>query len=155
MKRSLVISLLFSTAALAGEHMTVAVCNVDELPALVIEHAEAEAAYVFQSMDVEIRWTGCGAEVDAADARMRPDFIVRVRVGGHLPKAGATSLEAMGRAFRVGALIDRRRSSAQRLDARGSKQEGIGSAQPPPPEVQRGGAGRHPAQVAVACAWCR
>jgi hypothetical protein len=30
---------------------------------------------------------------------MRPDFIVRLRVGGHLPKAGPTSLEAMGRAF--------------------------------------------------------
>ena len=27
------------------------------------------------------------------------DFIVRVRNGGHLPKAGNTSLEAMGRAF--------------------------------------------------------
>jgi hypothetical protein len=99
MKRSLVISLLFSAAALASEHMTVAVCNVGELPALVIEHAEAEAAYVFQSMGVEIRWTGCGAEVDAADTGMRPDFIVRARVGGHLPKAGPTSLEAMGRAF--------------------------------------------------------
>lgn len=45
------------------------------------------------------RTAGCGAEVDAADARMRPDFIVRVRIGGHLPKAGDTSLEAMGRAF--------------------------------------------------------
>ena len=99
MKRSLMISLLFSTAAFAGEHMTVAVCNVGELPVPVIEHAEAETAYVFQSMGVEIRWTGCGAEVDAADAAMRPDFIVRARVGGHLPKAGATSLEAMGRAF--------------------------------------------------------
>jgi len=99
MKRSLVISLLFSTVALAGEHITVAVCNVGELPVQVIERAETETAYVFQSMGVEIRWTGCGAEVDAADASMRPDFIVRARVGGHLPKAGATSLEAMGRAF--------------------------------------------------------
>jgi hypothetical protein len=89
MKRSLLISTLFSTvAAFAGERMSVAVCNVGELPAQVIERAEAEAAYVFQSMDVETRWTGCGAEVDAADARMRPDFIVRVRMGGHLPKAG-------------------------------------------------------------------
>ncbi len=100
MKRNLLISALCSTvAAFAGEHMTVAVCNVGELPAQVIERAEAEAAYVFQSMGVEIRWTGCGAEVDAADARVRPDFIVRVRIGGHLPKAGDTSLEAMGRAF--------------------------------------------------------
>jgi hypothetical protein len=100
MKRNLLIPMLFSAvAAFAGERMTVAVCNVGELPAQAIEHAEAEAAYVFQSMGVEIQWTNCGAEVDAADARMRPDCIVRVRVGGHLPKAGDTSLEAMGRAF--------------------------------------------------------
>jgi hypothetical protein len=100
MKNRLWISGLLSVAAaFAGEHMTVAVCNVGELPATAIEHAEAETAYVFQSMGVEIRWTNCGAEVDATDARMRPDFIVRVRVGGHLPKAGATSLEAMGQAF--------------------------------------------------------
>jgi hypothetical protein len=100
MKSQLLISgLLSAVAALAGERMTVAVCNIGELPVSVVENAEAEAAYVFQSMEVEIRWTGCGAEVDAADARMRPDFIVRVRMGGHLPKAGATSLEAMGRAF--------------------------------------------------------
>jgi hypothetical protein len=100
MKRNLLISMLFSAvAACGGEHMRVAVCNIGELPALAIEHAETEAAYVFQSMGVEIQWTSCGAEVDAADARMRPDFIVRVRAGGKLPKAGDTSLEAMGRAF--------------------------------------------------------
>ena len=100
MKRNLLISgLFFTVAAFAGEQMSVAVCNVGELPAQAIERAETEAAYVFQSMDVKIRWTGCAAEVDAADARMRPDFIVRVRIGGHLPKAGDTSLEAMGRAF--------------------------------------------------------
>jgi hypothetical protein len=99
MKSRLWISGLLSVvAAFASEHMTVAVCNVGELPATVIEHAEAETAYVFQSMGVGIRWTNCGAEVDATDARMRPDFIVRVRVGGAL-KAGPTSLEAMGRAF--------------------------------------------------------
>jgi hypothetical protein len=100
MKRNLIISMLFSaTAAFAGERMTVAVCNMGELPPGVIEHAQVEAAYVFHSMEVEIQWTSCGAEVDTADARMRPDFIVRVRAGGHRPKAGPTSLEAMGRAF--------------------------------------------------------
>jgi hypothetical protein len=100
MKRTLLISVLFSTAAaFGGERMRVAVCNIGELPAQAIEHAEAEAGYVFQSMGVEIQWTSCSAEVDAADARLRPDFIVRVRTGGHLPKAGNTSLEAMGRAF--------------------------------------------------------
>jgi hypothetical protein len=85
--------------AFGAERMNVAVCNIGELPASVIEHAEAEAAYVFQSMGVEIQWTSCGMEVGAADARMRPDFIVRVRVGGHIVKAGPTSLDAMGRAF--------------------------------------------------------
>lgn len=99
MKRVLLISAFFSTAAFAGERMTVAVCNIDELAASAIEHAEAEAAYVFQSMGVEIQWTECGAEVDAAEGRMRPDFVVRVRVGAHIGKVGPTSLEAMGRAF--------------------------------------------------------
>jgi hypothetical protein len=100
MKRTVLVSLLSSTvAAFAGERMTVAVCNLGELPAAAIERAEAEATYVFQSMAVEIRWTSCGAEVDAAETGVRPDFIVRLRAGGHLPKAGDTSLEAMGRAF--------------------------------------------------------
>lgn len=79
--------------------MSVAVCEIDELPAQVIGHAEAEATYVFQAMAIEVHWTSCGAEVDASDARTRPDFIVRVRAGGHVTKAGPTSLEAMGRAF--------------------------------------------------------
>jgi hypothetical protein len=99
-KRSLLILLLLSAAAaFAGDRMTVAVCNISELPGSVIESAEAEVAYVFRSMDVEVQWTNCGAEVDAADPRKRPDFIVRVRIGGHLAKLGPTSLEAMGRAF--------------------------------------------------------
>jgi hypothetical protein len=100
MKRTLLIPVLFSTAAaFAAEHMNVAVCNVGELPARVIEHAEAEAAYVFQSMGVEIQWTGCGAELDSEDARTRPDFIIRVRVGGQVNTTGPTSLDTMGRAF--------------------------------------------------------
>jgi hypothetical protein len=99
MKRRLFIWVLFSAvAAFAGEHMSVAACNLGDLPARAIEHAEAEAAYLFRAMAVEIHWTGCGAELDA-DARMRPDFIVRMRVGGHINKIGPTSLEAMGRAF--------------------------------------------------------
>jgi hypothetical protein len=79
MKSRLLISGLLSVgAAFAGEHMTVAVCNVGELPAQVVEHAEAEAAYVFRSRGVPIRWTNCGADVDATEVRMRPHFIVRV-----------------------------------------------------------------------------
>jgi hypothetical protein len=100
MRKGLLIGVMFAIApAFGAERMNVAVCNIGELPASVIEHAEAEAAYVFQSMGVEIQWTSCGMEVGAADARMRPDFIVRVRVGGHIVKAGPTSLDAMGRAF--------------------------------------------------------
>jgi len=39
--------LVSAAAAFVGQRMTVAVCNVDELPAQVIENAAAEAAYVF------------------------------------------------------------------------------------------------------------
>ena len=61
--------------------------------------AHVEAAYVFGSMEVEIRWTRSGAEVGAEDVRMRPDFIIPVQVGGHITKAGPASLESVGRAF--------------------------------------------------------
>jgi len=103
MTRSLLISALFSSvAAFAGEQMSVAVCNMGDLPAQVIEHAEAEAAYVYRTMDVEIHWTNCGAEVSALNPAIRPDFIVRVLRGGHGAKAGPVSLDAMGRAFMDG-----------------------------------------------------
>jgi hypothetical protein len=122
MKRTFLISVLFSTAAaFAGEHMRVAVCNIGELPAPAIQHAEAEAGYVFQSMGIEIQWTGCGAELDSEDARTRPDFIIRVRVGGHINKTGPVSLEAMGRAFMnedgAGHMVDVYYGAIQQLTA--------------------------------------
>ena len=95
MRRTLWIGTMFSAAAFAGQTMNVAVCNVGQIPAAKVEHAEAEAAYVFQGMDIEIRWMEC----DAADKGVRPDFIVRVQMGGKAVKAGPVSLEAMGRAF--------------------------------------------------------
>jgi len=99
MRSRLLISGLSSVvAAFAGEHMTVAACNLGELPATVIEHAEAEAAYVFRAIDVEIHWTNCGAEVGAKDARMRPDFIIRV-VGRHITKGGPWVRWMLGQAF--------------------------------------------------------
>jgi len=93
-------TLVFVTAtAFAGERMKVAVCNTGEIPRRVIASSEAEAAYVFRTVGVDIHWTDCGEEIGAPDARMRPDFIVRVQMGGKVAKAGAVSLEAMGRAF--------------------------------------------------------
>jgi hypothetical protein len=80
MKCNLTISMLVSaTAAFAGQRMTVAVCNVDELPAPVIEHA----------VDA----------IGAKDARMGPDFIIRVRVGRHITKAGPWLRWMLGQAF--------------------------------------------------------
>ena len=95
-----ILALATSTGTVfAAESMRVAVCNVNDIPAAVIEHAKAETAYVFQSVDVEIRWMECGDQIGAQDARVRPDFIVRVQTGGQIAKAGPVSLEAMGRAF--------------------------------------------------------
>lgn len=88
-----------ATGAFAAQSMTVAVCNQGQLPDAVVRRAEDEAAYVFRSADVEIHWTGCGAEIALADAHTRPDFIVRVRQGQDFEKVGPVSLEAMGRAF--------------------------------------------------------
>jgi len=86
-------------AAFAGQSMRVAVCNRGQVPGTVVERAKAETAYVFQAMDVEIRWMECGAEIGAQDSRQRPDFIVRMQMGGHITTAGPASLDAMGRAF--------------------------------------------------------
>jgi len=100
MRRTLTIWMMFSApAAFAGESMNVAVCNLTQVSGTVIEHAKAEAAYVFRAIDVETHWMDCGAEVGAQDARLRPDYIVRVQLGGKIAKAGPVSLEAMGRAF--------------------------------------------------------
>jgi hypothetical protein len=92
--------MMFSaTAAFAGQSMNVAVCNLSQVSGTVIEHAQAEAAYVFRNIDVEIHWMDCGAEVGAQDPGIRPDYIVRVQLGGKIAKPGPVSLEAMGRAF--------------------------------------------------------
>jgi hypothetical protein len=79
--------------------MRVAVCNVSQVPNTVVERAKVEAVYVFQVMDVEIRWMDCGVEISAPDLRPQPDFIVRFQAGGHFRKADPVSLDAMGRAF--------------------------------------------------------
>ena len=99
MRSALTIWALFSgTAAFGGESMKVAVCSLSQIPGQVIEHAEAEVSYVFRSMDVEITWTEYAA-FDASDPHRRPDFLLRLQVGGQITKAGPVSLEAMGRAF--------------------------------------------------------
>ncbi len=78
--------------------LNVAVCNLGDIAASVIEHAETDAAYVFRAMDVEIHWLSC-AEMNVENARMLTDFIIRVRVGGTVTTAGLASLDLMGRAF--------------------------------------------------------
>jgi hypothetical protein len=46
-------------AVFTSERMDVAIGNIGDLPAQVIEHAEAEASYVFQAMHLEVHWTSC------------------------------------------------------------------------------------------------
>ena len=79
--------------------MKVAICNLSQVPAPVVEHAKAEVSYVFRTMDVEIQWLECDQTVGARDEQARPDFIVRVQVGGRTAMAGPVFLDAMGRAF--------------------------------------------------------
>lgn len=100
MRKSLMAwAMVATTRILAGQTVTVAVCNLNQSPDTVIRHAESEAGYVFRSAGVEIRWVECGDNVGAQDSRLRPDFVVRVQNGGHFVKAGPVSLDAMGRAF--------------------------------------------------------
>jgi hypothetical protein len=100
MGRNLTVWIMFSAAsAFAGETMNVAVCNLSQVSEITMEHAKAETAYAFRAIDVEIRRMDCGAEIGAQDVSMRPDYIVRVHLGGKIAKAGPVSLEAGGRAF--------------------------------------------------------
>ena len=85
-------------SAVSQVTLNVAVCDLGGIPASVIEHAERDAAYVFRAMDVEIHWLSC-AEMNVEDARMRTDFIIRVRVGGSVTTPGLASLDLMGRTF--------------------------------------------------------
>lgn len=99
MRSGLLIGVMFSlSSAFGAERMSVAVCNIAELPVSLIEHAERDATYVFRAMDVEIHWLSC-AEMNVEGARMRTDFIIRVRAAGDVTTASLTSLDLMGRAF--------------------------------------------------------
>jgi hypothetical protein len=85
-------------SAVSQVTLNVAVCDLGGIPVSVIEHAETDAAYVFRAMDVEIHWLSC-AEMNVEDARMRTDFVIRMRVGGNVTTLGLASLDLMGRAF--------------------------------------------------------
>lgn len=99
LRSALTIWMLVSTTviAFAGESMNVVVCNLSQVPGPLVEHAQAEAAYVFRAIHVEVHWMDCGAE--AGITPPRPDYIVRVQFGGKISKACPISLDAMGRAF--------------------------------------------------------
>ena len=99
--RVISVAMLVSAAApaFAGQSMTVAICNLNQVPSTIIEHAKVETTYVFRSMDVEIHWKDCDGNLFTEDGRVLADFIVRVHPGGHVPKVGPVSLETMGRAY--------------------------------------------------------
>lgn len=100
MNKKALIFAIFSAAALsAGVKMNVSVCNLGDLPPSIVARAEAQAAAVFSSIDIEVVWTECGSGPASQKAASERWFTVRLRSDAAPKMAGPSSLDAMGRAY--------------------------------------------------------
>jgi len=79
----------------AADRFNVVVCNMGNISATDISHAEADVAYVFQSIGLEIDWTDCGDLSHTTGSSHR--FILRVRPHGTGASGGL--IETMGMAY--------------------------------------------------------
>ena len=111
----------------ASGRMEVSICNLGNLPEYLVERAETEASYVFQSMDVEVVWLGCLSLSEGDRTAGTPRFIIRLRTDFTPTTAGSLSLHAMGLAFvspsREGYLADVYYRSIQALSKRSQAEE--------------------------------
>jgi len=92
-------ALLFATSVSAGERMTVSVCTRGRLDQKAVTAAEAAAAALFHSIDIEILWAQCeiGPEGDAATQQHW--FTVRLRNGKPFIAPDTAALDTLGEAF--------------------------------------------------------
>jgi hypothetical protein len=98
MRTSLLSTLLLAGTLFAAERMNVSVCNLSQLSEASVKRAEEATAAVYRSAGVEIEWKPCG-ENTAAGPSGQAWLIVRLRNDKPPLAVGATSLDAMGRAF--------------------------------------------------------
>jgi hypothetical protein len=92
----LIFAALLTSRVAAGQVINVSICNLGGLSASVVRRAEVETQAVFHSPGIRIRWAACD------QASPPPWFTIRLRGDRPPATAGATSLDAMGRAFLAG-----------------------------------------------------
>lgn len=99
MKTLLLTALCSMELLTAGQHMNVAVCNLDGVPEPVIARAKAETELVYRSAEVTIVWRECDTFPTVAELERDPWFVVRLRTGKPPLTVGQASLDVMGKAF--------------------------------------------------------
>jgi len=103
-------AVLLGTSLSAGERMTVSVCTRGRLDEKVVTGAEATAAALFHSIDIEIVWAKCEIGLEGDEAAQQHWFTVRLRDGKPFITPNPPALDALGEAFlsedKVGYIVD-------------------------------------------------
>src|SRR5271167_521103 len=94
MQATLLLAVFSAGTLFAADPMYVSVCNLGGLPESTVARAKAETEAAFRSAEVRIEWKGCDEDPAAT-----PWFTLRLRSDEPPKMAGASSLDAMGRAF--------------------------------------------------------
>jgi hypothetical protein len=106
----------------AGERMNVSVCPVGRLNEKAVARAEAEAAALFHSIDVEIVWAKCEDGPLGEEAEQQHWFTIRLRSDRPFGTPGPASHDTLGEAFfsddQTGYLAEVYYQPAQSLAAR-------------------------------------
>jgi len=83
----------------ASERLTVSVCTRGRLDAKTAMGAEAAAASLFRSIDIEIVWAKCEIGLEGDDAAQQHWFTVRLRDGRPFITPDPRALDTLGEAF--------------------------------------------------------
>ena len=92
-------AVLFATSVCAGERMTVSVCTRGSLNQKFVTGAEAAAADLFKSIDIEIVWAKCETGLEGDEAVKQHWFTVRLRDGKPFITPDPSALDTLGEAF--------------------------------------------------------
>jgi len=95
---AVIFAIFFAMPMFGGERMTVSVCTRGPLDPRVELGAEAAAAALFHSMDIEIVWAQCEAGLEGDDAVQQHWFTLRFRDGRPFIKPAAGN-DTLGEAF--------------------------------------------------------
>jgi hypothetical protein len=98
-RKTLVFALLSTVTAMAGERMTIWICNLGNLRDQTVVHARKVVTEIFGQLQIEVRWTGCEGPGISRVAWPGSNIVLRLRRAE--PPAGAPVADAdlMGMAF--------------------------------------------------------